>query len=114
MFIANSENQALKNKSYRKVVHTTEDVQLTYMSLNVGEDIPLEKHDGTQIFNVVSGRGIVQSGKRKQRLKEGVVVIVPPFTNHYVKNTSKEEPLKLWTIYTPPEHPKDTLLKRQK
>jgi len=113
MFATNASKEITKNKNYRQVVHTTKEVQLVYMSIDIGEDIPLEKHDGTQIFNITSGKGIIRSGKQKKMLKNGVVVIVPPFTNHYLKNTSNTEPLKLFTLYTPPEHKKNTVHKTQ-
>jgi mannose-6-phosphate isomerase-like protein (cupin superfamily) len=109
MFATNAKSQATSNNNYRKVIFTTSEVQLVYMTLKMGEDIPKEVHDGTQVFNIISGHGFVQSGSKKKILSEGVVAIIPPFTEHYVKNTSKTEKLKFWTLYTPPEHPDGTM-----
>ncbi len=113
MFTINAKSQTQKNNNYRKVVHTTPEVQLVYMSLKAGEDIPLETHDGTQVLNIIDGRGLVQSGNTKKILQPGIVVIIPPHTDHYVKNTSSNSELKLWSIYTPPEHHKGQIDKRQ-
>ena len=114
MFSSNVAKEVEKNTNYRKVIHTTGNVQLVYMNIDIGEDIPLERHDGTQIFNIISGNGVLKSGNKKKILRSGVVAIVPPFVNHYLKNTSNTVPLKLFTIYTPPEHPKNTIHRTQR
>jgi len=113
MFVTNAATQSIRNNNYRKVIYTNEEVQLVYMSLNIGEDIPIETHDGTQIFNIVSGRGMILIGRTRKKLSDGIVAVVPPYTEHYVKNTSRDEPLKFWTVYVPPEHPPKTIQNRQ-
>lgn len=104
MFAVNIERKTLQNKLYRKILYTDNFQQLVVMSLKPGEDIPVEKHNGSQFFRVESGIGIVVAGKKKRIIKEGVSLIVPKNTQHYVKNTSTTKPLKLYTIYTPPQH----------
>ena len=70
-------------------------------------DIHKEKHPNTtQLIRIEKGNGIaIVNGKRKN-LSDGVLIIIPPNTTHYIKNTSKTEPLQLYSVYSPPEHPK--------
>lgn len=108
MFAVNIEKVSLANKNYRKVLYTDERQQLVVMSLGVGMDIEMEQHDGDQFIRVEKGTGMAKSfvdGKvaRSVRLSDGVSVIVPKGTWHYIKNTGKQ-PLKLYTIYSPPQH----------
>lgn len=113
-FGTNIERDTLKNKYYRKVLFTGDEIQLVVMSLKVGEDIPFEIHPQTdQFIRVEKGNAlIIVDGKRFQ-LKDGGVVVVPRGLKHYVKNTSRKYDLKLYTIYSPPNHPIGTLHERQ-
>ncbi len=109
----NIEKDTLDNKNYRKVIHTTSNMQLVLMCLQPGENIPMEVHKKTsQFIRVESGRGIAIVGKNKVLLEDGVSIIIPPGTNHYVENIDSSA-LKLYTIYTPPEHSKNKIDKRQ-
>jgi mannose-6-phosphate isomerase-like protein (cupin superfamily) len=111
----NIESDTLKNNNYRKVIYTVpNELQLVLMSLAPGEDIPVEVHNSTtQFIRVESGSGYVHIGTKKYNLKDGVSIVIPPKKKHYVKNTSKNKSLKLYTIYTPPEHPKNLIQKKQ-
>ena len=111
----NIEQQTLKNKNYRKVIYTDKYQQTVVMSLNIGEYINRETHKGTQFLRIEQGRGVAEIGKqRKQyRLKNGIALIVPPNTLHKIINTSKKEALKLYSIYTPPQHAHLQINKRQ-
>lgn len=102
----NIEKATKKNKQYRKIINTVPNLfQLVLMSLKPGEDIPLESHDdGVQFIRVESGKGIAIVGKTRYKLSDGSIIIIKPGQKHYVKNTSKTEDLKLYTIYTPPVH----------
>lgn len=113
--IRNIEKDTIKNKKYRKVVHTIEDkFQLVLMCLNVGEDIPMETHKKvTQFIRVEKGYGLATINDKKYKLRDGSAVTIPPNTPHYIKNTSKTKPLKLYSIYVPPEHPKNRVNDRQ-
>ena len=115
MYTVNIEKETLKNKMYRKVLYTDEFQQLVVMCLDRGEDIPLEMHgDGTQFIRIESGKGYaILKGKRKVLLKDGVSLTISPGEPHYVTQTGTE-PLKLYTIYSPPEHPKGLKQSRQK
>ena len=117
MFSVNIEKATLANKNYRKVLYTDDRQQLVVMSLAVGMDIELEQHDGDQFVRVEKGNGVAKSfsnGKvvRTVRLSDGVSIIVPKGTWHYIKNTGKQ-PLKLYTIYSPPQHKPGTIDKNK-
>lgn len=109
---ADIEKKAEKNKYFREVLFTTRLSQLVVMSLKPGEDIGLETHANTdQFFRVEEGKGKAILDGEEYRLKAGSAIVVPAGTEHNVINTSKEEALKLYTIYTPPEHPDGTIHK---
>jgi len=102
------------NQSYRKVVHTSKQQQTVVMSLINNEDIPSEIHPKTtQFIQVVSGRGVAIIGRNKYRLTSGSTLIIPPGKQHTIEVTSKT-PLKLFTVYSPPEHPKNLIQHSQK
>ena len=105
---------AIKNTYYRKVVKTVKNkYQLVYMSLNPGEDIPWEKHNGiVQAFTILAGKGKIQIERTVYHVKKGDIVVVEPNHRHYVKNTA-QQPLKIVTTYSPPEHPPNRRNKRQ-
>jgi mannose-6-phosphate isomerase-like protein (cupin superfamily) len=117
VFSINIEKDTLKNNNYRKVINTNTKQQLVLMSLEPDEYIPIENHKHTsQFFRIESGVGVVEIGnpvKKKIKIKDGVSVTIPPNTIHYIKNTSKKEQLKLYTIYSPPEHKHGKINKRQ-
>jgi mannose-6-phosphate isomerase-like protein (cupin superfamily) len=101
----NIEKSTIKNNLYRKILYTNSKQQLVLMSLKPNETIPLEKHLKTsQFIRVENGNGIAQISDKKYILKYGSVLIIPPNTYHFIKNTSETEDLKLYTIYSPPVH----------
>lgn len=109
----NLEVETIKNNNYRKVVETTKNMQLVLMSLLPSEDIPEETHPKTsQFFRVEKGVIQIIVNDNKKILKDGQSLIVPPNTKHYVKCMGKQS-AKLYTIYTPPEHP-DGLIQKVK
>jgi mannose-6-phosphate isomerase-like protein (cupin superfamily) len=82
------------------------------MSLLPGEEIGLETHhDIDQFLRVEAGEGKAYLNGEERPLKDGFVVVVPAGTAHNVVNTSATEPLKLYTLYSPPEHPDGTIHK---
>ena len=112
-YYKNIETDTLKNKYYRKVVATTQQQQLVLMSLEPGETIPSEIHSSTtQFFRIESGTGTALVANKRYKLKPNIALIVPPGTKHEIKQTGKD-PLKLYTIYSPPEHPKNRKQLRQ-
>lgn len=99
------EQQARKNTDFRRVLNTTERSQLVLMSVPAGGEIGQETHaDTDQILVFVEGSGeAVFGGVEKRPVSAGDVVVVPAGTQHnFVANGN--EPLKLFTIYTPPHH----------
>lgn len=109
----NIEKDTLNNNNYRKVIYTNSFQQVVLMSLNIGEYIHKEEHHGSQFFRIEDGEGLAIIDEKRKILKNGVVIVVPPNTKHYIKNTSKTKPLKLYSIYSPPQHKPNTLDKRQ-
>lgn len=105
-FAENIEQQTLDNEDYRRVAYTVPgSMQLVYMSILPGDDIPMEVHPNTtQFIRIESGIGIAEIDGVDHALADGVSVIIPPGAEHRIEN-SGYEPLKLYTIYTPPEHP---------
>jgi mannose-6-phosphate isomerase-like protein (cupin superfamily) len=100
---------ARENENFRQVLFTTERSQLVLMSLKPGEEIGEEVHEGIdQVLAFIGGEGeAVIEGERSPVLA-GTVVVVPGGTRHNFINNGGT-PLKLATIYTPPEHPDGTV-----
>jgi mannose-6-phosphate isomerase-like protein (cupin superfamily) len=107
------EKQTLKNDYFRQVLFTGKYAQLVVMCLKPGEEIGNEVHlKVDQFFRIEQGEAtIVFDGKEKQVAKDGDAVIVPAGTYHNVINTSKDTKLKLYTLYSPPNHPDKTIHK---
>lgn len=104
------EKLTLENNYFRHVISTTEEMQLVLMCLQPGEDIGMEVHPNvTQFFRVELGEGIAKvnynGDKRVIEIKDKSFVLVPSGSYHNIINTSDHEPLKLYTIYSPPNHP---------
>ena len=103
-----------KNTYYRKVLYTTKQLQLVVMCLKKGQEIGREKHPHTsQFIRVEKGKAKAVIGKSVYRLKSGDAVIIPAGKYHNIINTGKKD-LKLYTIYSPPEHPKNRKEKLKK
>lgn len=104
-FFGNIEKLTLKNKHYRKVLGTTSTMQLVVMNLEPLEEIGEEVHEnGSQFIRVESGECLVTIGSEKSKLRAEEAIIIPPGATHNVSNLSKTDPLKLYSIYSPPEH----------
>ncbi|MGD8744108.1 MAG: cupin domain-containing protein [Candidatus Woesebacteria bacterium] len=112
---SNIEKETIKNKNFRKVLFTGNHNQLVVMSLKPGEDIGKEIHDGVdQFFRVEKGRAKFVVDGKETVVKEDEVAIVPAGSEHNVINASKTKDLKLYTIYSPPNHPDGTVHKNKK
>jgi mannose-6-phosphate isomerase-like protein (cupin superfamily) len=104
-FSINLEEKTLSNDYFREVLYTTQRSQLVVMTLQAGEEIGAEKHEGhDQFIRVEAGQGKAILDGEEHALEDGVAVIIPAGTQHNVINTG-DEPLRLYTLYTPPEHP---------
>jgi mannose-6-phosphate isomerase-like protein (cupin superfamily) len=103
-FVGDIEHITKENSDFRRVLYTGKNLQLVLMSLQPGEDIGEEVHDDRdQFFRVETGNGEVSIDGRRTKLEDDMAVIVPAGARHNVRNTG-EKPLKLYTIYGPPEH----------
>jgi mannose-6-phosphate isomerase-like protein (cupin superfamily) len=114
-WIDNVENVTVANTTFRTVLFTGTHVQLTVMSLAVGEDIGWEMHDHLdQFLRIESGSGVLKLGATEDAVTEEHPVsddwamIIPAGTWHDVVNTGDTE-LKLYSIYGPPDHPAGTV-----
>jgi mannose-6-phosphate isomerase-like protein (cupin superfamily) len=109
--IMNLEQLTVQNSNYRKVIYTGK-FQVVLMSLLPGEDIPWEVHDGDQFIRVEKGGAKAIIGYKVFFLGPEDFIIIPPNTRHYIKN-NLSEPLKLYAIYSSPEHKSDQIDSRQ-
>jgi mannose-6-phosphate isomerase-like protein (cupin superfamily) len=104
-FVADIEKETLKNTDFRRVLYTGKFSQLVLMCLKPGEEIGEEVHDDVdQFFRFEEGEGAVVIDDVTHAVKDGSAVVVPSSAKHNVLNTSKTANLKLYTIYSPPEH----------
>jgi mannose-6-phosphate isomerase-like protein (cupin superfamily) len=102
----NIEAKTLEGNNFREVLFTTARSQLVIMTLQPGEEIGMEHHEGhDQFIRVEAGEGVAILDGEKHMLADGVAVVIPAGTEHNVINTSASEPMRLYTLYTPPEHP---------
>jgi len=114
-YVGSIEKATLKNNYFRQVLFTGRHAQLVVMCLQPGEEIGNEVHPNVdQFFRIEQGEAtFVFNGKEKHSAKDGDAVIVPAGTFHNVINASKTH-LKLYTIYSPPNHPDRTVHKTKK
>ena len=110
-FITNIETESLRNANFRAVLYTDPNLQLVVMSLLPNEDIGEEVHLLDQFIRVEKGEGKAVLDGKETPLKDGDVVIIPKGTRHNIINVSSVNPLKLYTIYAPSQHPAGTIHK---
>ena len=112
-YIGAIEKLALNNSCFRRVLFTAQHAQLVVMCLQPGEEIGDEIHAGVdQFFRIESGAAkFVFDGKQERMVEAGDGIVVPAGTHHNVINPSRTAPLKLYTIYSPPNHPDGTVHK---
>ncbi|HKO62372.1 MAG TPA: cupin domain-containing protein [Pyrinomonadaceae bacterium] len=113
-YLIDIEEKTLENENFREVLFTASHSQLVVMSLLPGEEIGLETHDGIdQFIRVEAGTGTALLNGEEKALADGSALVIPAGTEHNVINTSQSEPLKLYTIYSPPEHADGTVHKNK-
>ncbi len=102
----NIEQKTLAGNNFREVLYTTKHSQLVIMTLQPGEEIGMEHHTGhDQFIRVEAGEGVAILDGEKHALEDGVAVVIPAGVEHNVINTSTTEPMRLYSLYMPPEHP---------
>ena len=114
-FTTDIEEATLQNSSYRATLWTGKQLQVTVMSIEPGQDIGLEVHeDHDQFLRIEAGRARVQMGPSKtdlsfdRKVEDDWAILVPAGSWHNITNIG-DVPLKLYSIYAPPEHPPGTV-----
>lgn len=102
-YTKNIEQETQNNTDYRRVLYTGKYSQLVVMSLLPGEEIGEEIHEGDQFFRFEQGNGLVVIDGMNHKVSDGTAVVVPAGAKHNIINDS-DKPLKLYTIYSPPQH----------
>jgi len=108
-FVADIEELTEQNRDFRRVLYTGKQIQLVLMSLLPGEEIGDEVHeDRDQFFRIEKGEGEVWIDGNRSMIKSDDAIIVPAGARHNIANTG-ERPLRLYTLYAPPEHSDGTV-----
>jgi mannose-6-phosphate isomerase-like protein (cupin superfamily) len=108
-FVVDLEKRTGSNRDFRRVLYTGPNLQLVLMTLMPGEEIGAEVHETTdQFFRVEEGTGKVSIDGRETPIQGGSGVVVPAGARHNVVNTG-QQPLKLYTLYSPPHHADGTV-----
>ncbi len=114
-FVVNIEDATTKNNTFRSALWTGKHLQVTLMSINVGEDIGLEVHPHLdQFIRIEQGNGLVKMGDTKHNLNfqrkvaDDYAIVIPAGKWHNLINTGNKR-LKLYSIYAPPQHPHGTV-----
>jgi mannose-6-phosphate isomerase-like protein (cupin superfamily) len=108
-YVENIEEATVANEDFRRVLYTGKNLQLVLMTLKPGEEIGEEVHeDIDQFFRVEEGRGIIYIDGAASLIEDDYAAIVPAGARHNVVNTG-DGPLKLYTLYGPPEHKHGTV-----
>lgn len=106
------EKATLQNEFFRRVLFTGKHTQLVLMTLKPGEDIGKEVHDHVdQFIRVEAGTGEALMDGQTTALSDGMSIVIPAGAEHNVTNTSSSEPLRLYTLYSPPNHADGTVHK---
>jgi mannose-6-phosphate isomerase-like protein (cupin superfamily) len=102
-YVKDIENLAIKNEDFRRVLYTAKHCQLVVMALKPKEEIGAEVHKLDQFFRVEEGSGEAVLDGVRTAIRAGFAVVVPAGTTHNIINTGSV-PLKLYTLYAPPNH----------
>ncbi len=103
-YVENIEQLAKENSNFRKVLYTARYSQLVLMSLLPGEEIGEEVHGLDQFLRIESGTGKAVLDGVEHPIADGSAIVVPAGTRHNIINTSTTDPMKLYTVYSPPDH----------
>ncbi len=110
-FVTNIEKDTVENGYFRKVLYTAHHSQLVLMSIEPMQDIGEEVHDLDQFLRVESGVGKAVLDGVEHDIADGFAIVVPKGTKHNLINTSLDRPLKLYSVYSPPNHKDGTIHK---
>lgn len=111
IYVENIEKATLENPNFRKVLATNENSQLVVMSLRPSEDIGMEVHnDVDQFIRIEQGSGRAILDGQEYSIEDDFAIVIPAGTEHNIVNDSDEN-MKLYTVYSPAEHPDGTIHK---
>lgn len=103
-YVGNIKQQTLQNTDYRRVISTASHLQLVLMSIEPGQEIGSEIHDEIdQFFEILSGTGVSIIDDVEYQIGNDIALVIPAGLSHNIINTGSE-PLKLYSVYAPPEH----------
>ncbi|OQA03406.1 MAG: Cupin domain protein [bacterium ADurb.Bin400] len=108
-YVTDIEKSTKENDNFRKVLFTAPNSQLVVMSLKPGEDIGMETHALDQFIRIEEGEGKAVLDGVEYNIEDDWAIVIPAGTEHNIINTSSDEPMKLYSIYSPPEHPDGTI-----
>ena len=103
-YVVNIEVETENNNNFRRVLYTAKNSQLVLMSLKPKEEIGSEVHQLDQFIRVEKGQGKSVLNGQEYNISGGFAVVVPAGTEHNIINTSETEDMKLYTVYSPPNH----------
>lgn len=103
-YVINLGDESLKNENFRKVVYTAHYSQLVLMSLKPKEEIGEEVHGLDQFIRIEKGMGMAVLDGVQHIIKDEFGVVIPAGMRHNIINTSETDEMKLYTIYSVPEH----------
>ncbi len=109
-YVVNIDTETKNNENFRKVLFTAPHSQLVVMSLQPGEDIGMEVHlNVDQFIRIEAGQGKAILDGQEYEIGENFAIVIPAGTQHDILNTSDTEKMKLYTVYSPPNHPPQTI-----
>lgn len=103
-FVINIEDATRENSNFRKVLYTAKNSQLVVMNLRPEEEIGEEVHSLDQFIKIEDGEGKAILDGVEHNIESGYAIVIPAGTRHNIINTSLEKEMKLYTVYSPPEH----------
>jgi len=108
-YVNNIEKLTKENENFRKVLYTARYSQLVLMALKPGEEIGEEVHGLDQFLRIEEGIGKVVLDGVEHPIEDGSAIVVPAGTQHNIINTSADRKMKLYTVYSPPNHKDGTV-----
>lgn len=103
-YTTNIEKATDENEDFRRVLYTAKNSQLVIMSLKPGEDIGEEVHEVDQFIRLEKGSGKAVLDGAEHAIREDDAIVIPAGTKHNIINASDTEAMKLYTVYSPPNH----------
>jgi mannose-6-phosphate isomerase-like protein (cupin superfamily) len=107
-YVTNIEKATLENENYRKVLYTAKNSQLVLMTIQPGDEIGEEIHELDQFIRLEAGKARVTLDGVEHSLEDDWAVVIPAGTKHNVVNVG-DEPVRLYSVYSPPEHKDGTV-----